>query len=197
MANHKKTEYSARLKKFYSTMSEAIKLSEIEQGLKTYEWNNPNTCYDYDLTKEYYSKYLLPYITYLNIEKLSTTDYYNKMDFKWITLSENSPIIYLNDGSLLFINECYDMILYDINGDKGPNKYGKDVFDFYIVSSSDGDEISNHLPHFNTYSSSDTEGLILETREQAKSSCSKGELKCTYMLQLDGWEFKDDYPFRL
>ena len=38
MANHKRTETASKLKKFYSTMSEAIKLSEIENGLQTYEW---------------------------------------------------------------------------------------------------------------------------------------------------------------
>ena len=38
MANHKKTETAAKLKKFYSTMSNNIALQEIQSGLKTYEW---------------------------------------------------------------------------------------------------------------------------------------------------------------
>ena len=44
MANHKRTETASKLKKFYATMSEAIKLSEIENGLQTYEWENDSTC---------------------------------------------------------------------------------------------------------------------------------------------------------
>lgn len=202
MANHKKTETAAKLKKFYSTMSEAVKLSEMEHGMKSYEWNHPNTCYDYDLTKEYYFEYILPYIVYLDMKKLSDTEYYNKMDFKWKELSENSPIVYLNDGSLFFIDECYDTLLYDVNGERGPNKSGRDMFAFFIVSVSDGDElVSNPLPHFNTlrpYDYGDTTTVSSPEREQAKQHCTGDDTAlCAYLIQLDGWEFKDDYPIKL
>ena len=122
------------------------------------------------------------------------------MDFKWKELSENSPIVYLNDGSLFFIDECYDTLLYDVNGERGPNKSGRDMFAFFIVSVSDGDElVSNPLPHFNTlrsYDYIDKTTVFSPEIEEAKKQCALGSL-CTYLIQLDGWEFKDDYPIKL
>ncbi len=61
--NYKKKEYSTRLKRFYSTMSQAIKLSEID--------NDNITNWDYSLnvdkeltepTEKFLKKYILPYI---------------------------------------------------------------------------------------------------------------------------------------
>ena len=48
-------------------------------------------------------------------------------------LNANSYVAVLNDGSLFFtysnyINEAFGMIAFDVNGKKGPNKIGEDVF---------------------------------------------------------------------
>ena len=40
MQNHKRTETAARLKKIYSSLSQAIKLAETEQGAPISEWGN-------------------------------------------------------------------------------------------------------------------------------------------------------------
>ena len=56
MANHRKIEFSARLKKFYSTMNNAVKLAETEWGLTVYDW-------DYSLeSRDFFDKYLAKYV---------------------------------------------------------------------------------------------------------------------------------------
>ena len=46
MANHKRTETASKLKKFYSTMLNATKLAELEEGKQTYEMSF--SCGDYE-----------------------------------------------------------------------------------------------------------------------------------------------------
>ena len=209
MTNHKRTETAAKLKKFYSTMSEAIRLSEIENGLQTYEWPNgisyPNS-YETGLLEQY----ILRFINYSKVEKLSdNVSYYENVEFEYKDLSQNVPVVYLNDGSMFYANEFLEDMLYDTNGEKGPNQVGRDIFRFAILTGGDhskngDDEIENlnKYPHFNTYPSGfNLTGIYSSAtwdRERIKENCAKfGAGSCTYLIHMDGWEIKNDYPLKL
>ncbi len=202
MANHKKTETASKLKKFYSTMSNAIKLSELENGLQSYEWTYSGKC-NYDAQKTYLEKYILPYLNYMQTGVLSEErqSYIQKQD----GLSGDWFSVYFNDGSMMYSNECPEEIAYDVNGDKGPNEFGRDIFAFYILYSDDGEDglpVINKVPHFNTVWGDPIpwESDLKEyTREKSITSCKKGGSMslCSHLLEIDGWEFKDDYPLRL
>ena len=126
---HKKQEASARLKKFYSMMSQAVMQSEIDNG-KIDTWDKTPLEYDEnkvglpnsDDTSVFFKKYLAQYIKYLSADKIED----GSGRFR-VTLRDGS-VMYLINGS------CTD-IAYDVNGDRQPNITGIDEFYFLICQS--------------------------------------------------------------
>lgn len=184
IANHKQKEASARLKKFYSIMSQAILFSENENG-PAGEWDkaemdvmNPDTgeYSDNDAinTEKFFNKYLKPYIIYLKTEKDSKTKL-----FKFI----------LNDGSTVMLRNgtCTDFI-FDYNGEKKPNETGRDIYRFLLCPSG---EKGRPGGKFITYRY-DADN----TREKKLIRCKSNPIYCSSLLEYDGWEFQVDYPFR-
>lgn len=204
MANHKRTEYSARLKKFYSTMSNAVKLAETEWGMPAYEW-------DYSIgAKEVFEKYLAKYLncTLGEVKEIEYEDGYGfaPMDSE-LSYINIYPACFLNDGTFFgFYNMTgstsrsgmtFD---FDLNGWKNPNKQGRDIFSFQIgIAGDPSNSASENICHGFVPMTIDECGGFNEgyTREETISHCNSGNYSCTYLLFLDGWEFKNDYPHRL
>ncbi len=191
--SYKKTEYSTKLKKFYSTMQQAIQMSEIDNGeLETWDFsvyeedeegNYSGTNYTY--MESWVKKYLLPYIKY---NKYVTE--YNSTTNESDDIFAHAPTVYLSDGSKLKINRgsCMD-ILYDVNGDKMPDKFGQDTFAFtFCFGRGYHDESIGFRPYMS--------GSVT-SRDNAKSRCKTQPEFCSVLLQYDNWEFKDDYPYKL
>ena len=206
MANHKKTETSAKLKKFYANMSNAVKLAETEWGVDTLALGVG--CASTRGQKQWFEEHLAKYISYTKADYIdSSNDYYNELakgmydEFQVYNYGELF-VVYLNDGSLYFNDECSDSIVYDVNGEKGPNQYGRDLFYFFILTGVDAAWQMLKLPHFNTISFSRLlQNGYEETysREERKQNCiNKSSMAgCSALLEMDGWEFKDDYPWKL
>ena len=185
--NHKKSEASARIKKFYSTMSQAVLLSENDNG-SAKEWTkvgninpNPDTGKyddtDAENTEIYFNTYLKNYLKYLKTDKDEDTNLFKVM---------------LNDGSsfLMRNGECIDFI-FDYNGDKFPNEEGRDRYRFLICPSG----IQHAL---NSNSGITTYGKISSTtREKKKTDCASNPVYCSSLLEYDNWDFKSDYPYKL
>ena len=184
IANHKKNEASARLKKFYSVMSQAILFAENEHG-PAGDWDkaemdiaDPDTgeYSDNDAinTEKFFNKYLKPYIIYLKTEKDSKTKL-----FKFI----------LNDGSTVMLRNgsCTDFI-FDYNGEKKPNVTGRDIYRFLLCPSG---EKGRPGGKFITYRY-DADN----TREKKLLRCKSSPIYCSSLLEYDDWEFKNDYPFK-
>ncbi|MBP7211578.1 type II secretion system protein [bacterium] len=175
MAKTKKQQTTVALKKFYSTMSQAIKLSEVDNGDDS-EWKVDNT-QDYS-GRTFFNTYLDKYIQYTKTETISANDYY----------------VYMNDGTILDIftgvGGCVDFY-YDTNGVKNPNAWGKDKFNFLFCTSPQSETVfSSPLKHFGAY----YEGY---PRETALQRCKTTPNSCSGLLIMDNWEFKDDYPYNL
>ena len=185
--NHKKSEASARLKKFYSTMQQAILLSENENG-SAKQWTkvdsiekDPDTGLyddaDAENTEIYFNTYLKKYLKYLKTEKDEETNLFKVM---------------LTDGSsfLMRNGSCIDFI-FDYNGDKFPNAEGRDRYRFVICP--EGYEYNvNPNQSFSVYGS-----IGARTREQRLLNCSREAVHCSSLLEYDNWEFKSDYPYKL
>ena len=185
--NHKKSEASARLKKFYSTMQQAILLSENDNG-SAKQWTkvdsiekDPDTGLyddaDAENTEIYFNTYLKKYLKYLKTEKDEETNLFKVM---------------LTDGSsfLMRNGSCIDFI-FDYNGDKFPNAEGRDRYRFVICP--EGYEYNvNPNQSFSVYGS-----IGARTREQRLLNCSREAVHCSSLLEYDNWEFKSDYPYKL
>ena len=175
-------------------MSNAIKLAELEEGQPSYDWEN---IYQDD----FFNRYLAKYFNYTKIIHLCDEEDPDGIHEDGSHTVCGVTGIYLNDGTM-FTFESDDSIYFDVNGDKGPNEYGRDMFGFMLLSPSTKANYTDNelitLPHVFTNENASERNI---SREQAKQNCgqslktSRGS--CTKLLEIDGWEFKDDYPLRL
>ncbi len=173
MQKYKKEEATARLKKFYSTMGQAITLSESKNGtLNDLLEKNAGV----DEVEEWFNKYLAGY---LKFEKGSYSPNKNR-----------GFTVYLADGSSFYLwkANCTE-VFFDINGDKKPNTMGRDQFNFMLCSDNIAGWADNK--HWSSYYNSGT------SRLRRRNLCITEPRFCSGLLEYDNWEFKEDYPYRL
>jgi len=171
----KKTEYSSKLKKIYSAMTQA-ELRAKADGKDWKIWMDANFAETgLEATKTFSDKYLLPYLSYSKVD-------YDKNGW--------DVTVYFNDGLLLNIAKmtCLDFRI-DLNGDKKPNARGRDNYYFLYCSQNHSSFAlrERFIPYQNGYYS----------RETALNLCKNSPQYCSALLSIDGWEYKDDYPHRL
>ena len=182
--NYKRKVYSTKLKQTYSILSQAVKLSEIENGsASTWERHPMDNYTDGKLDSEknathcynFFIKYLAPYMKYYASEKNVKNREYRLT---------NGAYIQLHNGSSMDINVF-------LNNEWKP---GASVHNFGIGS--------NGLYIGSTWqvNANDRESLKIK----CKSSYSNGVYGinnnwayCTRLLLIDNWEFKDDFPLKL
>ena len=135
VANYQKKETVTALKKAYSQLSQAVKMSELENGDKEY-WN-------YDLPAEIFmNTYLKPFLK--NVEQVNSSEIQNNINYKYlngktiVAGSVDGNAIKLSDGTMIFVDswspsdKSYRGLLVDTNGFKKPNILGRDLFAFKI-----------------------------------------------------------------
>ena len=190
-ANYKRQVYSTRIKKFYSTFEQAIKMSEVTNGSPLY-WSKEATVTDEDGNTDYEAnadlnvvflkKYILPYMKYVSEGKKNWS---SGKKYETVVLADGSEFS-LHNGS------CID-IVYDINGlAKAPNQEGADRFRFVMCF----DE-GNRNYHFKNKKRFFGPYWHYYSRETALSGCKSAPGFCSALLEYDGWEFKEDYPYKL
>lgn len=182
--NHKKSETTARLKKFSSIMAQAVLMSENDNGpVEDWEKDEGTTkdeetgLYpdsDYESSQKYFNKYIKNYLKYLKTEKDEKTNLFK------VLLTDGSSVKLRNGG-------CMDLI-FDINGDKNPNEEGRDQYRFLICKKSD----SNTNRSFSAYVRADA-----KSRKERLNYCKSTPAYCSGLLEYDNWEIKKDYPHRL
>jgi len=177
--HYKKQEYSARVKKFYSTMQQVVqKADAVGKSWRDFDDNISN--FQNSNYLNFLNGYVLPYLQYTK---------------------RDNQIVYLTDGSYFKISlEPYPFPCvhfdYDVNGDKLPNVSGSDIFEFEYCSS----WYSGEKLKFGPYQYTNSMIKTYNTREKVKDACasSSGGGHCTVLLvKYDNWEFKNDYPKRL
>ena len=118
---------AAKIKKFYSTMSQAVLLAENEYG-SAEDWSVNSairddegniTDYQPDAVLEFFNKYFAPNIKTVSIGK-DTGGTAN-------VIFADGSVVYLTQGN------CIDMD-FDTNGPKKPNKLGRDRFGFLFCN---------------------------------------------------------------
>lgn len=190
--HYKKQEASVKLKKFYSMLNQAVKMSEIDNG-EVENWthnrslvvnqNNGNK-YNEESNKEEVKRF---YNTYLKnyIKSISGADAELTPD---VEVGRASYKVILADGTCFYLRNgaCFD-IIYDYNGDKLPNKFGRDQFVLLICPA-----IPNSLSFFapNGFDKK-------RSRDDSITMCKNNAYNCSQLLFRDNWEFKSDYPYKL
>lgn len=195
ISNHQKKVVVTRLEKFYTNINQAIKLSEAENG-GCENWTYPSNSASPDIaTKEFFDKYMRKYMQILSEESLLLNVYDPDGSDNYFT---RVHVVYLSDGSAMTIKwyAGFDISFYprasDLTSEVGIlNSRSKFSFDF-MKSASVGLGKCSVEPYSYKWDGT-REGL----KSHSRYGCSKsgnGNF-CARLIQYDGWQIKDDYPW--
>jgi Tfp pilus assembly major pilin PilA len=171
--NYKEKQTVVRLKRAYSTISNAYNLAKFEHGEDVITNISASTT---DGQREVLNT-LKPY---LEIAKDCTVDtkknckppkreyYYNRVDKTGTDFSMGNPAIVLKDGSLIRVYSDKRIII-DINGMAEPNTYGLDVFSFYF-------DKYKFTPYYNKYLAS------CSYKDNVNTSTLNQSLNCAWWI---------------
>ncbi len=200
IVNYQKEQTVTKLKKTYSALAQTVNRGVAAYGpINTWEIENGKT-------KEFVEKYILPYLsvgkncgyetegdchfTYIRLNRPNRVYDYDDTYYKVIlqdgTVLLMKTLIYAN-GTLVRKDTIVDV---DINGQKGPNKNGRDIFHFVYWIQDDFNNFSGmFLPDG---------GGAAYTRDNYKDwGCNPGTTGgyCAALIMADNWTIADDYPW--
>ena len=199
IANYRKQETLSRLKKAYTTINQALKMSEIDNG--EYEYWEDGQALGADV---YLQKYWLPYFNVTQIcNNYSDCGYESSQPYKLLNGTKSSMVFTgrLNrvpfvtaDGIVYSISVAIggdtndadaaknsSIIYVDINASKAPNTIGKDLFLFQRVNG------KGILPHCHD---SGTNYINTDCSKTGEGNC------CAQKIIMNGWQFPKDYPYK-
>lgn len=180
IAKQQKHQTVTRLKEAYTTLFQAIKLSEIDNGsIENWDFGVTN---DGAATLNWFNTYLAPYM------KITDTGIYS--------VNTAHALVYLANGSILrFWNNGSNRIhaVIHING-LYKTQDGKDTFTYFIG----GTPVTTNIKEIRPYDSSLTEPptrdvWLNHVSYGCKSTANKGF--CAGLIMNDGWQILDDYPY--
>ena len=216
ISNYNKRQTVTKLKQTYSILSQALTMAQVKEG-DTSTWDvagifgtptdDPNFNREESIEK-FVDKYLIPYVKVSknygvsNASNIGYDAYYAPSGNHYSAYTRGHYFLLSNnvlvmtsiatsgcvggtnpDGSCVS-TEFRNIVFYvDINGLNKPNTVGKDVFlmQFDIPSKQFG---------FHQYTNNNS-------RDSYKSICAtdSGSQVCGYLIYLDGWQIRDDYPW--
>lgn len=209
--NYKKTQTVTQLKKTYSAIANTTNLAIADNGPITgWEVENNNAGGTGVGSQKFADKYIIPY---LKIAKNCGTKTTGECKFGYTYLNKSLSTnldaaysrFYLNDGTLIGVitwnviggeglPQRYAQIYIDVNGQKPPNTWGKDIFRFeYYVFVNTQENAGNGKLIPTGYNWS-IESL---TKDGETWNCNKGAngSACGALIMKQGWQMKDDYPW--
>ena len=173
MSNYQKQEIITKLKKTQSTLSNATKLMVINSGCSSGDFdctgfNDNSLVYDgitfsntsnkklYMIGSQFKKRYIcLPESPDNNLDICKNSRYI--ISVPGITFTSGTNSLVLEDGTILRLAGIYYSygdkdqglpIVVDINGAKGPNSAGKDIFQFYLApTTNNGIEAGSVFPY--------------------------------------------------
>lgn len=208
--NKTKQEYSAKIKRFYSKVDNALEENRLQRGISFDDMKRPAIITNEDNTEDRYTN---GYEWWME-----NVDPY--MGHKYLKTKNGRTNIYFDDGSSItgfYLGSCLD-VYYDVNGDKSPNRNGVDKYVFLVCFTPQLREklLGSKNNIWGAY------GTNLRSSSSARTDilekCKKGVYKtdsdgnpeidengklilttqpgiyCSALLQYDNWEFKPDYP---
>ncbi len=200
----------------YSSLNQAASMYQAEHGITFDEFD---TSLD---AKDFMYKYITPY---MNVIKECDSILACYKDYP-LTIDRTTKImridllLVLSDGAYLGISNSSvsgKVFFFDINGAKGPNYSGRDIFYFYLVNTSTmgwdeycGGAIRNLHSGFypggydNCYTpfTKHNRNDLLEP-SVVHRACNKQATNisgvigdaCAAVIMMDGWQIRNDYPW--
>ena len=221
--NYQKHVTVNRLKVNFNILSNAVRLAEANFGeITTWDelinsYNNKDYTSDNKAEAKTQAgaivkKYLMPY---LSGAQLTETKSLAELGYKspilhshggiYAPLNAVATFITLKNGTVILIGvddsdpdaEGKEVLLgmnftIDIDGPNGPNTKGKDVF-FAALPYAKNTRFML-MQGYGIYPGSQRLDITGITREELKRVCKEYGDYCGALIQMDGWQIKDDYP---
>ena len=202
--SYKKHEVEVRLKKFYSTFSNALLLSVAQNGEMEY-WDYPTKQNNGEQMSTFVNKYLFPYLA--GIKECSYNDSKSGGNCAKISNQLQQSTTYKFPVYIFMDGGCFVILpggqngpagwlhfRYDINCLGKPNENNKDMFDFVIQYKRNKSFIfkAGGLQTFNVTDRKELLKYCINAENNPHSRAS-----CAALIQYDGWHISDDYPFKL
>lgn len=206
--SYKKSVVETRLAKFYSTINQAILMSEVENGSRM-TWdlmenlNVTQVVSEGKTAQEWYKKYLAKYITPLKTENSQTVERkYNLYftDGSMVTFSGSSWLYYpyAKDYKEHLVSNGADGNETYIDRDRSGS--GTKYFTFIFMPT----KIDNRWlyqkgvePYLNKEFDGQTETLVSNNIYGCKKDIVSNERAyCTELIKRNGWKIPKDYPFK-
>lgn len=199
MTDYRKKATAKQLQQAYNFLQQTVQFAQNDYGyMKNWECFIPNRCTE----EEFAQKYIVPYFKNPNIKtygslisagyKKYPTDLNGQQTmtgWRYFIKSPQGYYYLVSHYTLGDNSRTTFLITIDINGEKGPNIVGRDLFFTtygYNISA------QNHykLQMYN-YSNKTRNELLL-------NGCNKNNTGqyCGAVIEMDGWEIKDDYPWK-
>lgn len=208
ITNFQKRATVTKLKETYSIFNQAVRHSEEDNGtIDSWDWEN-NRSHNGDYIRTTYLA------NYLKMDKLSS---WQTRGLKWKTPNGSInnhyqvPQYALHNGVWLAFYQSYLTgagnhhkiglwIIVDLNGKSGPNRYGRDVFVMSIYPFLNSDEKIVMGAHDQCGSGAIHRRLSRESLLNGGcATCKKDKtgwgFGCSRVIQMDGWQIRDDYPW--
>ena len=193
--DYQKKQTVVQLRKVYNDINNAVKLSEIDNGpMSQWDYVQTPSCSNYECLSPFLEKYYLPYFNGAQLLKKSELPNYSRSMASFLSL----PYIRLNNGVLLqFFGNIpvgYIWLIADINGEKEPNKVGRDIFVFDAYKN--GTSVYKIKFWGHNYTNKDA-----LTSPSGQYSCRKdnnhhyANFHCGRLIELNNWEIPKDYPW--
>lgn len=201
LASYRKKEIEVRLKKFSSTMQNAFNFATVDYG-PIQNWKYPTKQNDADEINDFMFTYLFPYLQGIKVCESGDAKC-NQFHENFTGHTSNiMPVYIFSDGS------CFTMVIGGSSADMGvatihywfdyncagkPNKENEDIFKFVTRFVNNKGTLFS-AGNWRTHEIQDR-NTLLEYCKTSDTGDERGSGSCTRLIEYDGWEIKDDYPW--
>lgn len=196
---HRQKMLETGLARFYTTINQAFKASELENGEQRYWEFSDNSC-------EFYKKYLNKYLKTIRYE----CGYYNKVGNQGYSKKDDDRFvgIYLPSGDMAVFSygrvftyivkahKHYGAYAAMMSGGTNDEKqrYGSELFVFEMRATGIEDnkfiyDTKTGVEPFN--------GLKRYTNQDIMDQCIEKRTSCTELIRRNGWKIPKNYPFQI
>ena len=197
--NYQKKVAVERLKQTYSMLKQAAQMSEVKNGEMTdwlipgYDTSKPTAVSGTTAVREFVQMYYEPYLQTIHKDELKSSstpyDYFyytndgQRVESAGHTLYSIALIngVYLHFNANLGVSSNITLRI-DINGKQNPNTIGIDTF--YILA----------YPRIELVGEGESRETLLNRCKTSNNESS--QMFCGALIMADGWEIRDDYPWR-
>jgi prepilin-type N-terminal cleavage/methylation domain-containing protein len=205
ITNYQKQQTVVQLRKVFSDLSNSVRLSEVDNGPMD-SWDFP---YGTNTTETipFLEKYYLPY--FKGAKFITSNDIVYETN-EGGTFRRDYGIL-LNNGVILWfymsvkvhqegVHDGCIFIFADINGTKGPNKLGRDVFVFDGLDYADKISTGKWLYRIKFWQipgKMDTDYLKVNVGYgcNKENTGTSHNYYCGRLIEVSGWKIPDDYPW--